>query len=110
MEYIIYTDESVQQGRFHSNFYGGALVKSADLDTVKSILETEKQRLGLQEVKWNKVSAAYLEKYIAMTNLFFDLIESGKIKVRIMFTQNAHSAVVLPANRKRNHIFLYYHF
>jgi len=74
-------------------------------------LETEKQRLGLQEVKWNKVSAAYLEKYIAMTNLFFDLIESGKIKVRIMFTQNALSAVGLTREQKEESYFrLYYQF
>jgi hypothetical protein len=28
-------------------------------------------------LKWTKVSAAYLDKYMAMIKLFFDLIEEG---------------------------------
>ena len=72
MQYIIYTDESVQRGRYHSNFYGGALVRSTDLEVVKQVLVEEKARLGLQEIKWTKVSATYLDKYIAMIKLFFD--------------------------------------
>ena len=51
MQYIIYTDESVQRGRCHSNFYGGALVRSTDLEVVKQALEEEKNRLGLQVIK-----------------------------------------------------------
>lgn len=111
MQYIIYTDESVQQGKYHSNFYGGALVRSTDLDTVKSILDSEKKRLGLQEIKWTKVSAAYLDKYLSMIKLFFDLIEAGLIKVRIMFTQNARAAVGLTREQiEESYFLLYYQF
>ena len=45
-------------------------MKSADLDTVKSILETKSSGWGCRKLNGIKVSAAYLEKYIAMTNLF----------------------------------------
>ncbi len=111
MQYIIYTDESVKQGKYHSNFYGGALVRSTDLDAVKAILDAEKKRLRLQEIKWTKVSTAYLDKYVAMIKLFFDLIENEKIKIRIMFTQNARSAVGLTREQiEESYFLLYYQF
>lgn len=37
------------------------------------------------EIKWTKVTANYLEKYIEIVDLFFQFIKEGKIKVRIMF-------------------------
>ena len=39
-EYIIYADESAANGRYFSNFYGGALVRSSDIDDVRKILKT----------------------------------------------------------------------
>ncbi|NLG06012.1 MAG: DUF3800 domain-containing protein, partial [Clostridia bacterium] len=107
----MYTDESVQKGQYYSNFYGGALVRSTDVETVRQLLEEEKKRLNLQEIKWTKVSAAYLEKYKAMIKLFFDLIEAGKIKVRIMFTQNARQPVGLTREQiEESYYLLYYQF
>jgi hypothetical protein len=111
LQYIIYTDESVQRGRFYSNFYGGALVRSTSLEVVKQALEKEKNSLGLQEIKWTKVSAAYLDRYIAMIKVFFDLIEAGQIKVRIMFTQNALQPVGLTREQlEESYFLLYYQF
>ena len=67
--------------------------------------------MGLREIKWTKVSAAYLDKYMAMIKLFFDLIEEGKIKVRIMFTQNARQPVGLTREQiEESYFLLYYQF
>ena len=85
MEYIIYCDESVGKGRLYSNFFGGALVQSPDFDTVKEALDGKKKDLGLtSEIKWTKVTSAYLDKYIAMMDAFFSFVKEKKIKVRIM--------------------------
>lgn len=111
MQYVIYTDESVKNGKYHSNFYGGSLIQSKDLDEVKTLLEGKKNDLRLQEIKWTKVSATYLDKYIEVMKLFFDLIECGKIKQRIMFTQNARHAVGLTREQiEESYFLLYYQF
>ena len=34
LEFIIYTDESEKKGKFYSNFYGGVLVRSPDLQPI----------------------------------------------------------------------------
>jgi hypothetical protein len=112
LEYIIYCDESEESGPFFSNFYGGALVRSVDLDSVREALEQRKLNLNLfGEVKWNKITENYANKYIDLLDTFFDLIASGKIKIRIMFTQNTNVA----KNLTRRHIdekyfILYYQF
>lgn len=88
-EYIIYCDESEKRGQYYSNFYGGALIGSSDLEKSVLILENKKIELNLlQEIKWSKVAHSYCEKYIALIDCFFDLIEKNIIKIRIMFTQN----------------------
>ena len=38
-EFVIYTDESDKDGKFFSNFYGGVLVRSTDLNDVINALE-----------------------------------------------------------------------
>ena len=64
-EYIIYCDESESSGRHFSNFYGGALVTSDNIDAVRSALAAKKAELNLfDEVKWTKISVAYEEKYL----------------------------------------------
>ncbi len=88
-EYIIYCDESESRGRHYSNFYGGALVSSDHIDEVRAILAAKKHALNLfGEVKWSKITVNYHQKYIDLMECFFDLIEAGKVKIRIMFTQN----------------------
>jgi len=70
MEYIVYCDESDASGKFYGNFYGGVLVRSSYLAEVTSALTDKKVELGLtSELKWQKVSAAYLEKYEEFTDL-----------------------------------------
>jgi len=88
-EYIIYCDESTSSGLHFSNFYGGALVSSDDIDEVKKVLAAKKAELRFRgEVKWSKVTEPYKGKYKELMTFFFDLIRSNKIKIRIMFTQN----------------------
>jgi hypothetical protein len=112
LEYIIYCDESEENGRYFSNFYGGALVRSTDLEQVRLRLEKRKEKLNLfREVKWTKITENYAQKYIDLLDTFFDLVQADKIKVRVMFTQNMNVA----KNLTRRHIdekyfILYYQF
>ena len=112
LEYVIYTDESEKKGKFYSNFYGGVLVRSPDLHPVIDRLEQCKARLNLhQEVKWQKVTENYLEKYKALIDEFFDEVAAGRAKVRVMFTQNQFIPTGLsPDQRRAEYHLLYYQF
>ena len=68
----------------------GALINMSNINLIENALNSKKEELNLKgEIKWTKVTDNYLEKYIDMMNLFFEFIKKGKIKVRIMFAQNA---------------------
>lgn len=112
LEYVLYADESVARGEFFSNFYGGCLVASTDLQPIVDALNAKKAALNLHgEVKWQKVSAAYLSKYETLMEAFFDLVAAGRIKVRVMFTQNRYLATGLsPEHRESAYFILYYQF
>jgi hypothetical protein len=111
-EYIIHCDESASKGDFCSNFYGGALVRAKDIEVVRRKLRAAKTRLNLHgEIKWEKVTENYLQKYVEMMKVFFDLIAKDRVKVRIMYTQNVHRPVGLTDEQIENRYFiLYYHF
>ena len=52
MEYIIYCDESVTDGKYYSDFFGGVLVRSVDFDEIKDTLKAKKEELNLlNEIK-----------------------------------------------------------
>ncbi len=111
-EYVIYCDESDVNGRYFSNFYGGALVTSSELQNVTNKLIETKQLLNLhKEVKWTKITENYVDKYISLMETYFNLIAENKIKIRIMFTQNS----IIPYNLDKEQIdneyfLLYYQF
>lgn len=111
-EYILYADESLLKGEFYSNFYGGALVSLTDLEEAEKALADVKHLNNLlNEIKWSKVTEQYLAKYISVINVFFDLIGAGKIKVRIMFTQNSNVPAGLTLQqREKGYYLLYYQF
>jgi hypothetical protein len=110
-EYVIYTDESSKTGRCFANFYGGALIRSEDLDYVREILQAQADRLGLgAEIKWQKVSEGYLDRYIAMMDAFFDLVAEDLVKIRIMFTRTGLLPVLSPYHREHRYHLLYYQF
>lgn len=81
MEYILYCDESSSDGPKYSDFFGGCIINSVDLKNVENALNAKKDELNLHgEIKWTKVTAQYLEKYIAMVDLFLISSVMGKSK------------------------------
>lgn len=111
-EYIIFCDESDQSGRFYSDFYGGLLVGSGDYEPVTNRLLAEKERLHFHgEVKWSKVTERYLEKYRELVSALFREIAEGRVRVRIMFRQNARVPDGLsPVHLESRYFLLYYQF
>lgn len=92
-------------------FMGGALVKVADIQEIEKELNAKKDELNLKgEIKWSKVTGNYLDKYMEMINLFFSFIKAGKIKVRIMFAQNAHVSDGLTKEQTDNEYSILYYF
>ncbi|UVI31227.1 DUF3800 domain-containing protein [Paenibacillus spongiae] len=112
LQYIIYMDESNDEGPYYGNFYGGALVRSKDYMRVVDLLESTKVKNNmLGEVKWQKVTLNYLEKYMDLIDVFFDLIEMDIIKLRVMFTQNNREAINLTQEQRASEYeMLYYQF
>jgi len=111
-ELSIYCDESDKKGKHFENFYGGALVESIHLQEVVQRLEAKKTELNLgAEVKWQRITEPYASKYISFLEEVFALIEEGKLKMRVMFTQKYFGAANLTAEQRENEFFiLYYHF
>lgn len=111
-EIIIYCDESDSRGKFYSDFYGGVLVESKDLSKVQSLIRQKKEELNFKgEVKWQKVSSNYLNKYIELIDTYFDLTKEGILKTRIMFTQNCHVPQGLEQyHYEHKYFLLYYQF
>lgn len=109
-EYIIFCDESDKAGKYFSNFYGGVLVGATQYQKVTERLNLKKTNLNLyKEVKWAKVTERYLEKYEALIKSFFKEVASRKIKVRIMFRQNAYKPSGLTKEQMENEYFLLYY-
>ncbi len=111
-ELILYCDESTKKGQYYSNFYGGALTTSLYLDNITNSLNEIKAKNNLHdEIKWVKVTEAYLDKYISVIDLFFDFVTENKIKIRIMFSQNAFTPTGLSQEQiDKEYFLLYYQF
>jgi len=111
-EYVIYTDESVKGGPFFGNFYGGALLRSTDVERVNGILREAATSAGLgREIKWQKVTAQYLDRYLTVMGAFFDLVKNGQLKVRVMFSQTRNVPTGLESYQRANaYNLLYFQF
>ncbi|KAF4530840.1 hypothetical protein B566_EDAN018871, partial [Ephemera danica] len=111
-ELIIYCDESDTSGRHFANFYGGAAVESVHHDEVVSRLQAVKDAHNLfGELKWQKITENYAEKYRAFVDETFALMGEGKLRMRVMFTHNYFSAHRLTPDQRENGFFmLYYQF
>jgi hypothetical protein len=111
-EYLIYCDESEKRGATYSNFYGGLLVRSTDLHRCLAAItacKTDQHLFG--EVKWQKITDNYLEKYKSLMDVFFSLVAEDKLKVRVMFTQNTNvPAGLTDEHRENEYLLLYYQF
>lgn len=112
MEYVLYCDESDKEGRYFENFYGGALVRSEDLNRIVEKLKQLKVSLNLNgELKWQKVTENYFAKYEKFVDAIFDEVKAGKIKIRVMFTQKLHRPKGLTKEHVDNRYYmLYYQF
>src|SRR3990172_2625742 len=109
-ELIIFCDESDRRGKFYSNFYGGVLVGSSQYERITALLNQKKEELHFfGEVKWEKVSGRYLDKYRVLITSFFDKIVAKSVRVRIMFTQNAYVPVGLTKEQQEMEYFLLYY-
>ena len=96
---------------FLATFTVGALVQTSNIQLIEKTLNEKKQELNLKgEIKWTKVTGNYLEKYIDIINLFFSFIKYGKIKVRIMFAQNAYVSDGLTKEHTDNEYNILYYF
>ena len=112
MEYIIYCDESVSDGKYYTDFFGGVLVRNTDFDQIRIALDSKKQELNLQgEIKWVKVTENYLEKYKQMMDIFFSFVKENRLKVRIMFRATSQTPSNLSTEQVHNkYSLLYYQF
>ncbi|MBJ6111829.1 DUF3800 domain-containing protein [Hymenobacter sp. BT523] len=113
MRYYIYCDESVLRGRLFSDFYGGLIIDSRIAGLLIPLLQDKFAELGLTgEVKWTKTNEFLLSAYQDLIDYFFDFVDAGHIKVRIMFTQNLHApgAALTTYQRQHQYHLLYYQF
>lgn len=112
MAYIIYCDESADKGEKFRDFFGGCIIDSKDQYELVKSLEEKKKQLNLEhEVKWTRVTENYLSKYIELIDLFFDFIQAGKIKMRIMFRLTSDSPSRMTESTVDDKYFkLYYQF
>ncbi len=109
-EYILFCDESDKYGKYYSNFYGGILVASSQYEKVTNLLNAKKRELNLfGEVKWEKITERYLEKYIELVKIFFQEVFAGNVKLRIMFRQNAHISKTLTNQHNQDQYYLLYY-
>jgi Protein of unknown function (DUF3800) len=110
-EYIIFADESVKRGEYYSNFYGGLIVGASQHDALTQKLNSLKSSLGFHgELKWQKVTRQYLEKYEAFVDGFFDEVESGEVKIRMMFSANSEVPPRFVLQDADGYFKLYYQF
>ena len=109
---VIYCDESDISGRHFGNFYGGLLVDAHRQAELEQRIKSRCAALRLNdEIKWQKISSAYAEKYIALMDELFDIVADGDIKLRIMFTQNYFAPRRLsPEQGEEGFFILYYQF
>jgi hypothetical protein len=110
--YIIFCDESDEKGEFFSHFYGGILIEASKQQAIHDELQSVKDALNIfqGEMKWERVTEAYAEKYITFVNAIFDIVERGDIKIRIMFTQNRNTPALKDYQIGNDYFLLYYQF
>jgi len=108
--YTIFCDESEKKGKFYSNFYGGALAKTEDVQSISNLLNEKKEELNLnRELKWTRITFNYADKYISFIDEYFNLIATNRLKIRIMFTQNYNVADGLTSEQRDQEYFLLYY-
>lgn len=110
--YIIFCDESDLKGRFYSNFYGGILIEASKQQEIEAELQACKDELNIfaGEMKWERITAPYADKYIQFVHAVFDIVARGDMKIRVMFTQNRNLPVLEEYQIGNDYFMLYYQF
>lgn len=106
-KYIIISDESTKKGNKYSYFYGGALLKESEYEFLSGLLNKMKDELNLGEMKRTKITDKNYKDYIKVLRLFFMMISTGDIKVRVMFSPNEE---LLQLPKKENVTFTKFYF
>ena len=111
-EYWIFADESVQDGRLFSNFFGGCIVPARLHADIENRLRIHKAKIGfLKELKWQRVTEQWLAGYERMVTAFFDELRHGHVRMRVMFRDNAACPESLSRKqREEAYYLLYYQF
>lgn len=110
--YIIFCDESDDRGRYFSNFYGGVLIEASKQQAIEEELQSKKDELNIfnGEMKWERITEPYAQKYIDFVETVFDIVERGDMKLRMMFTQNRHIPILRDYQIGNDYFMLYYQF
>lgn len=110
--FILYCDESDSKGRFYSHFYGGALLEASKQQALHEELQALKDDLHIfdGEMKWQRITENYSDKYIRFVDLVFDMVERGDLKFRIMFTQNRWVPLLTDYQIENEYFLLYHQF
>lgn len=109
-DFIIYADESEKRGSRFENFYGGVILPANDLTPITKQLRECKTALNLHgEIKWTKVSAQYLQKYVVLMDVFFDLVQADRLKTRIMFSKAGQQPRELTREQRDDRYFIFYY-
>lgn len=110
MHYLIYCDESDDKGRYYSNFYGGALLRVSDKDEIERRLNAAKGDYIEHEFKWTRISPRTESSYITFVREVFAVVREGKLKIRVMFTQNVNQTAGSTYDEENRFFMLYYQF
>ncbi len=110
--YIIFCDESDDKGRYFSNFYGGVLIEASKQQAIELELQAKKDESNIfsGEMKWEKITGPYADKYVDFVHAIFDIVERGDMKFRMMFTQNRHVPILEEYQIGNDYFMLYYQF
>lgn len=108
----IWLDESDKKGQYYSNFYGGILIKSNDLEGVLTESKELLEKHGIwEEIKWQKVNKHTFDAYISVVDFIFKLLKEDRAKIRIFFRNNQNKPTNLSEEHRRNGFtILYYEF
>jgi len=110
-ELILYCDESERRGRYFSNFYGGLLIPAEHFPSVSAGILELKDSLGLRaELKWSSITPSVSGRYCEMLTALFEEVRLGRVKLRVMFTQNRHVPILSREQREIGYHLLYYQF
>ncbi len=112
--FVVYADESNTHDRSlaHRQFYGGCLVPAEDRDSLARQLGALARGLGIVgELKWRKVRPDNADRVLEVMNAFFDMIEDGRMKLRVMWLPRSMDDILRdPRYADYGYYLLYYFF